>query len=206
MSWQPWGKAFQRVCSWVFQYSGTPPPQKLHSLYQHLLSTSCLQGYCDDEDTPNPPNAGFQASGQDKILNQSINTTGACRWLTGEMRPGRGGKGLRLASLLLTTGSPLRSPWSLFWRRRWKPGGGSKAEKALLLAQSSREQQGDPPYPPGDLPWGCLAHSAGSCILAPDSSLPSRPCHSQAPRARRLQTNSSSPESPTSDRPVHDHF
>lgn len=65
----------------------------------------------------------------------------------------------------LPRGSPLKSPWSLLWRRRWEPGGGTQAEKPLSLAQSSCEQQGDPPYPPGDLPWGCLAHSAVAASL-----------------------------------------
>lgn len=27
------------------------------------------------------------------------------------------------------------------------------------------------PHPPGDLPWGCLVHSAGSGVAAPDTSL-----------------------------------
>lgn len=101
VSWQLWGLGEEGIPEGLFlgfSVFRDPPPQKLHSFCQHLLSTSYLQGYCDDEDTQNPPNAGFQASGQDKILNQSINISGTCRWLTGETRPGRGGKGLRLAS------------------------------------------------------------------------------------------------------------
>lgn len=71
-----------------------------------------------------------------------------------EMRQGRSGEGLHLVPASLHMGSPL-SPWSLLWRRRWKPGADRQAWNQLCHSTKSPQSlqgQGAPVTPMGLLP------------------------------------------------------